>query len=328
MNPSSPALLEVRDLTVEFETPLGALRAVDGVSFTVARGAALGIVGESGCGKSVTSLAVLRLLGENARTPTGEAWFEGRDLLQLDASTMREVRGARLSMIFQEPMSALNPVFNVGFQIAEAFRVHQGATRAEAWAQAVEMLRVVEMPEPERRARSYPHELSGGMRQRVMIAIALACRPSLLIADEPTTALDVTIEAQILDLLRDLRQRLGMSLVLITHDLGVVSAEADEVVIMYAGRIVERAPTARLFRAPRHPYTRALLASVPRLGRRRGPLFSIPGTVPDPAHLPSGCRFRDRCPRATAECAESEPALLLHDEGHWVACFHPEVPPW
>jgi len=321
----SPAgsLLEVRDLVVEFETARGTVRAVDGVSLTIGRGATLGLVGESGCGKSVTSLAVLRLLEPNARIRGGSIRFDGMDVLALDERGMRALRGARMAMIFQEPMTSLNPVFTVGAQIGETLRVHQGIDRAAALARAVELMRLVEIPDAERRARAYPHELSGGMRQRVMIAMAIACEPALLVADEPTTALDVTIQAQILDLLRGLRQRLGMSLLLITHDLGVVAAEADEVAIMYAGRVVERAPTAPLFAAPAHPYTAALLASLPRLERRAGRLTAIPGRVPDPAHLPSGCRFRDRCPRATERCAAEDPTLAPIGPGRFVACFHP-----
>jgi oligopeptide/dipeptide ABC transporter ATP-binding protein len=321
--PGTTPLLEVRDLVVEFATQRGTVRAVDGVDLTLGAGATLGVVGESGCGKSVTSLAILRLLDGNARVRSGTIRFEGRDLLTLDEPAMRRMRGARIAMIFQEPMTSLNPVFTVGAQIAETLRVHRGLDRKAAWARAVELMHLVEIPDPERRARAYPHELSGGMRQRVMIAIAISCEPALLIADEPTTALDVTIQAQILDLLRGLRERLGMGLLLITHDLGVVAAEADEVAIMYAGRIVERAPTASLFANPAHPYTRALLASLPRLEQRSGRLTPIPGRVPDLLALPSGCRFRDRCPRADAACAAQDPALVAIAPGRSVACFHP-----
>jgi len=323
-SPSEP-LLEVRDLVVEFDTPRGAVRAVDGVSLTLARGATLGLVGESGCGKSVTSLAVMRLLEPNARVARGSIRFDGVDLLALDERRMRALRGARMAMIFQEPMTSLNPVFTVGAQIGETLRVHQGLGKGAARARAVELMRLVEIPDAERRARAYPHELSGGMRQRVMIAMAIACEPMLLVADEPTTALDVTIQAQILDLLRGLKDRLGMSLLLITHDLGVVAAETDEVAIMYAGRVVERAPTEPLFAAPAHPYTAALLASLPRLERRAERLAAIPGRVPDPASLPSGCRFRDRCPRASARCAVEDPALEPIGPGRTVACFHPTL---
>jgi oligopeptide/dipeptide ABC transporter ATP-binding protein len=292
---------------------------------TIARGATLGLVGESGCGKSVTSLAIMRLLDASARIAGGEIHFDGTDLVALDERAMRRLRGARLAMIFQEPTTSLNPVFSVGSQIAEALRVHRGLDRAGAWTGAVELMRMVEIPDAQRRARSYPHELSGGMRQRVMIAMAISCEPALLIADEPTTALDVTIQAQILDLLRDLRQRLGMSLLLITHDLGVVAAEADEVAIMYAGRIVERAASRALFAAPAHPYTQALLASLPRLERRTERLTPIAGSVPDLRELPSGCRFRDRCPRASERCAREDPRLAPVAPGRLVACFHPLV---
>jgi oligopeptide/dipeptide ABC transporter ATP-binding protein len=323
--PAAEPLLEVRDLVVEFETARGSVRAVDGVSLTLARGATLGLVGESGCGKSVTSLAILRLLDPNARIRAGSIRFDGVDVLGLDDARLRAMRGARVAMIFQEPMTSLNPVFTVGFQIGEVLRVHRGLGKAAAWARAVELMRLVEIPDAERRARAYPHELSGGMRQRVMIAMAIACEPMLLVADEPTTALDVTIQAQILDLLRGLKERFGMSLLLITHDLGVVAAEADEVAIMYAGRVVERAATAPLFAAPAHPYTAALLASLPRLERRADRLVAIPGRVPDPTSLPSGCRFRDRCPRASERCAAEDPALEPVAPGRLVACFHPLI---
>jgi oligopeptide/dipeptide ABC transporter ATP-binding protein len=285
----------------------------------------LGLVGESGCGKSVTSLAIMRLLDPNARIRRGSIAFDGRDLVPLDEGAMRRLRGSRLAMIFQEPTTSLNPVFTVGSQVAEALRIHRGLRRDAAWAGAIELMRQVEIPDAERRAASYPHELSGGMRQRVMIAMAISCEPALLIADEPTTALDVTIQAQILDLLRDLKRRLGMSLLLITHDLGVVATEADEVAIMYAGRIVERAPSRALFAAPAHPYTQALLASLPRLERRAERLTPIPGSVPDLLELPSGCRFRDRCPRASERCAREDPQLAAIAPGRAVACFHPTV---
>ena len=322
MSAAAP-ILEIRDLVVEFDTPRGTVRAVDGVSLEVRRGSTLGLVGESGCGKSVTSLAVLRLLDDNARIPRGEILLDGTDLVRLPEREMRRLRGSRVGMIFQEPTTSLNPVFTAGFQVAEAIRIHRGLARREAWAEAVEMLRLVEIPDPERRVRSYPHELSGGMKQRVMIAIALSCRPDLLIADEPTTALDVTIQAQILALLRDLKRRLGMTMVLITHDLGVVANEADEVAILYAGRVVERAPAGELFRDPAHPYTAALLAAVPRLHVRKERLASIPGRVPDLARLPSGCRFRDRCSAARERCAVDDPVLAPSGPGRFVACHFP-----
>ncbi|MEW6269919.1 MAG: ABC transporter ATP-binding protein [Thermodesulfobacteriota bacterium] len=319
------ALLDVRDLVVEFETPRGNVRAVDGVDLSIDRGATLGLVGESGSGKSVTSLAILRLLDANARIRSGSIRFDGAELLALDERAMRDVRGGRIGMIFQEPMTSLNPVFTVGSQVAEALRVHRGLSKKAAWQRAVELMQMVEIPDAERRARDYPHQLSGGMRQRVMIAMAISCEPALLIADEPTTALDVTIQAQILALLRSLKERLGMSLLLITHDLGVVAAEADEVAIMYAGRIVERAPTRALFAAPAHPYTTLLLASLPRLEHRATRLTAIPGRVPELLELPAGCRFRDRCPRATARCAAEDPRLEEIAPGRSVACFHPSV---
>ncbi|MFP6665473.1 MAG: ABC transporter ATP-binding protein [Deltaproteobacteria bacterium] len=322
-------LLEVEDLVVDFRTPRGRLRAVDGASFTLQRGETLGLVGESGSGKSVTSLAILGLLGEGAEVVSGRILFAGRDLLRLGTRDLRAVRGARIAMIFQEPMTSLNPLFTVGAQIAEAVRLHERASRRAAWARAIEMLHLVEIPEPRLRASSYPHELSGGMRQRVMIAMALACRPELLIADEPTTALDVTIEAQILDLLAGLQRRFGMSVLLITHDLGVVASQADAVAMLYSGRVVERAPAGALFAAPAHPYTRLLLDSLPRLHERRERLQAIPGVVPDPEARPSGCRFHDRCWRATAECSASEPVLAPPGgtaEAREVACFHSLAP--
>ncbi len=314
-------LLEVTDLRTSFFTERGELRAVDGVSFAVDAGRTLGVVGESGCGKSMTALSILRLVPPPGRIIGGRIGFDGRDLLALDDAEMRRVRGNRIAMIFQEPMSSLNPVFTVGNQIAEAVRLHQRLGRAAARRKAIEMLRLVEISEPERRVDDYPHQLSGGMRQRVMIAMALSCEPHLLIADEPTTALDVTIQAQILDLLAGLQARLGMALLLVTHDLGVVAQRADEVVIMYAGRIVERASTADLFAQPLHPYARGLLDSIPRIGADRRRLRAIPGTVPDPLHLPSGCRFRDRCPIAIAACAEIDPPLEEFRPGHAAACI-------
>jgi peptide/nickel transport system ATP-binding protein len=308
---SAAPLLSVRGLVTEFRTDAGALRAVDDVSFDVAEGGALALVGESGCGKSVTSLSLLRLVQPPGRIAAGRVIFEGRDLISLSEKEMRAVRGARIAMIFQEPMSSLNPVYTVGDQIVEAVLVHQRArTRRAARDRAVELLGLVGIPSPAERADTYPHQLSGGMRQRVMIAMALACEPRLLIADEPTTALDVTIQAQIMDLLRDLRARLGMAVLLITHDLGLVADFVDEVAVMYAGRIVERAPVKDLFADPRHPYTRGLLRSVPSYGDNltAARLPTIPGMVPDLRTLPPGCRFRARCDRATDACAR-EPEL-------------------
>jgi oligopeptide/dipeptide ABC transporter ATP-binding protein len=322
------SLLEVSNLTTLFHTDAGVARAVDGVSFTVAAGEVLGIVGESGSGKSVTSLSILRLLpippAEVA--PGSSVRFRGRELLALPEREMRAVRGNDIAMIFQEPMTSLNPVFTVGEQIAEAVRLHRRSTNAEARVRAIEMLRLVGIPDPEERARSYPHQLSGGQRQRVMIAIALSCEPDLLIADEPTTALDVTIQAQILELLRDIRARTGMGMILITHDLGVVAETCDRVAVMYAGRIVEEASVERLFADPRHPYTQGLLRAVPRLGSAGRALAGIPGTVPSATAWPSGCRFRTRCPFAWDMCA-SEPPLLETGDGRRSRCWleqHPE----
>src|ERR1700694_2545001 len=295
------ALLDVKGLKTYFFTRDGVVRAVDGVSFSVARGETLAIVGESGCGKSVTSLSILRLIGSTPRrTVEGSVVFEGRDLLELSEAEMRKVRGDAISMVFQEPMTSLNPVLTVGRQIAEVLMLHRGLPREDAMLSAIEMLRLVKIPEPERRVEEYPHQLSGGMRQRVMIAMALACEPRLLIADEPTTALDVTIQAQILDLMRELKQKIDAAIVLITHDLGVVAEMAQRVVVMYAGRKAEEAPVRELFRRPLHPYTRGLLASVPRLGdslaRERLPrLAEIPGTVPSLKDEIPGCPFAARC---------------------------------
>ncbi|MFT4572410.1 MAG: oligopeptide/dipeptide ABC transporter ATP-binding protein [Hyphomicrobiaceae bacterium] len=316
------AMLTVRDLVVGFDTHSGFLTAVDGVGFSVDAGESVAIVGESGCGKSVTALSIMRLLPvPPAKIMSGTIEFDGRNLLELSEREMRDVRGNDAAMIFQEPMTSLNPVLTVGFQIAEALRVHRSLSKREAAAEAVRMLELVEMPDPEDRVHSYPHELSGGMRQRVMIAMALSCEPRLLIADEPTTALDVTIQAQVLELLASLKKRLGMALLLITHDLGVVAEHTERVVVMYAGRVVETGPVAQVFETPLHPYTQGLLRSVPRLGGERGELATIPGTVPALDALPSGCRFRDRCPLAEAECAEKDPALHDFGNGRSAACL-------
>ena len=323
---SRVALLEVRDLHTSFLMPYGEARAVDGITFTVDPGRTLGVVGESGCGKTMAALSVLRLTPSGSRV-TGEITFDGRNLLTLSEAEMRHIRGNAIAMIFQEPMSSLNPVFTVGNQIAEAVRLHQGLSWRAAHAQAIEMLKLVEIPEPERRVNEYPHQLSGGMRQRVMIAMALSCHPRLLIADEPTTALDVTIQAQILDLLAGLQQRLGMALILVTHDLGIVAERADEVAIMYAGRIVERAPVQAIFSRPLHPYTRGLLRSIPKVGAEKARrLEAIPGVVPDLSSLPSGCHFRDRCPKAIARCAAVDPLLEELQPGHRAACIRASEP--
>ena len=315
------ALLEVRDLRMGFPRDGREVLALDGVGFSLDRGRVLGIVGESGCGKSMTALSIMRLVPSPGRIVGGEIVFAGRDLLTLPEREMRKLRGAEIAMIFQEPMTALNPVIDVGDQVAEALRLHRAMGRREARVRSIALLGEVGIPEPERRARSYPHELSGGMRQRIMIAMAIACEPELLIADEPTTALDVTIQAEILELLRALREWRGMALMLITHDLGVVAEQADDVAIMYAGRIVEHAPVRELFHHPRHPYTRALLRSMPRLGEHRTRLEAIPGQVPDLARLPSGCAFRDRCPDAIDACADVRPPLEKRGEDHEVACI-------
>jgi oligopeptide/dipeptide ABC transporter ATP-binding protein len=305
-------LLSVKDLVTTFRTDAGPLRAVDGVSFDVPEGATLGIVGESGCGKSVTSLSILRLIPTPpGKIESGRIEWQGKNLLELSERAMQDIRGNDISMIFQEPMTSLNPVYTVGSQIVEAVRLHQKRSRKEAWARAVEMLRLVGIPSPETAADAYPHQLSGGQRQRVMIAMALACEPKLLIADEPTTALDVTIQAQILDLLRKLQRELRMSVILITHDLGVVAENCDHVLVMYAGKVVESAPVTELFAAPKHPYTKGLLASLPQPGRQRGTrLPTIEGMVPDLRHLPPGCRFADRCAMMIPDCNKEEPPLF------------------
>jgi len=323
----SEPLLEVADLRTWFFTRDGIVRAVDGVSFHVTPGETLAIVGESGCGKSVTALSVLRLIpSPPGRIVSGSIRFAGRDLLGLGEAEMRQVRGNEISMIFQEPMTSLNPVLTIGRQIAETLSLHQGLSRNVALARAVDMLRLVHIPEPERRATEYPHQLSGGMRQRVMIAMALACNPKLLIADEPTTALDVTIQAQILDLMRELKQKIDAAIVLITHDLGVVAEMAQRVAVMYAGRTAEEAPVGPLFRRPLHPYTKGLLNSVPRLGAtlagERAPLAEIPGTVPSLREMIPGCPFEARCTFATDLCRREMPQFEEKEPGHFAACFH------
>jgi len=316
-------LIEVKNLHTSFFTPDGEVKAVDGVSLEIAEGKTLGLVGESGCGKSVTALSVMRLVpSPPGKVVGGEILYRGRDLLKLDGEAMRKIRGNEISMIFQEPMTSLNPVFTIGNQIGEAIRLHQGLGRKETRQKTIEMLRLVKIADPEQRIDDYPHQLSGGMRQRVMIAMALSCNPSLLIADEPTTALDVTIQAQILELMKELQQKLGMSLLLITHDLGVVAEQADEVAIMYAGKVVERAKAKEIFDRPLHPYTVGLLNSLPGAGNhKKKRLDAIPGMVPSPLELPGGCRFRDRCPKAAGICAEAEPELAEKGKEHWAACY-------
>jgi peptide/nickel transport system ATP-binding protein len=316
-------LLDVRDLSVRFDTDEGALHAVDRMSLTLMPGQVLGLVGESGCGKSVTALSILRLLPESA-TVTGSVRFEGVDLLASSMAHMRSVRGRKISFVFQEPMTSLNPVLRVGRQIEEVVREHLDLPKRAARDRVVELLELVHIPDPRRRVDEYPHQLSGGMRQRVMIAMALACDPKVLIADEPTTALDVTIQAGILDLLRELRARLGTAIVLITHNLGVVADLADRVVVMYAGRKAEEAPVEELYAHPQHPYTIGLLGAIPRPGAaRNGKLQEIPGRVPSLAELPGFCAFADRCPRADERSRSEVPELREVRPDHLVACFHP-----
>ena len=315
-------LLEVQDLHTVFDTAEGEARAVDGVSFHVDEGETVGVVGESGCGKSVTALSILRLVqSPPGRIARGRILFDGRDLLALTEREMRSVRGDDIAMIFQEPMTSLNPVFTVGEQVAEAIRLHRHVSKHEAWEQAVRMLEEVEITDAASRAQDYPHQLSGGMRQRVMIAMALSCNPRLLIADEPTTALDVTIQAQILDLLASLKRRFKMALMLITHDLGVVAQQTDRILVMYAGRVVEEGPTAEVLAHPGHPYTRGLVASQPEFGRRGEPLPTIAGLVPSLTRLPSGCRFRDRCALSEPDCARIDPNLIAYGPTQRAACI-------
>jgi peptide/nickel transport system ATP-binding protein len=317
-----PSLLEVRDLKTYFATDEGEYRAVDGVGLTIGPGRTLGVVGESGCGKSVTALSIMGLVPEPpGRIAGGEVRFDGMDLLTLPPADMRELRGNRIAMIFQEPMTSLNPAFRIGDQIAEVVRRHRGVSRRAARERALEMLTRVRIASPELRLDEYPHNLSGGLRQRVMIAMALACDPELLIADEPTTALDVTIQAQILDLMRALREETGTAIMLITHDLGVIAEIADDVVVMYAGKVVERAPTAALFHDPQHPYTVGLLGAIPRLDGDAARLSTIEGAVPTLRAIPAGCRFHPRCPFAVAECRAKEPPLAEVRAGHFAACW-------
>ncbi len=318
-------ILRIENLSTHFETARGTVKAVDGVDLHLNEGDTLGIAGESGCGKTVLALSVMRLIPRPpGRIVSGRILFEGQDLLGLPEEEMRRVRGKRISMIFQEPMTSLNPVFRIGDQVAETLRLHEGLSAADAHDRAVEMLRMVGIPAPEARARDYPHQMSGGMRQRVMIAMALSCRPRLMLADEPTTALDVTIQAQILELIQDLKREVGTSVILITHDLGVIAEAAQYAAVMYAGWVVEQGPVGSIFSAPLHPYTVGLMNSIPRIGKhhaRDGYLNVIPGTIPDLLELPSGCKFRDRCPHAMPVCAEKKPELLEKAPGHTVRCW-------
>ncbi len=329
---SGAPLLEVDNLQTHFFTADGVVKAVDGVSYSVRSGETLGVVGESGCGKSVTALSILRLVASPpGRIVGGEVRFDGRNLLSMTERQMEDIRGNDISMIFQEPMTSLNPLYTIGKQISEAVALHQGLSRRDAHEKAIEMLRRVSIPEPERRVNAYPHQMSGGMRQRVMIAMALSCNPRVLIADEPTTALDVTIQAQILDLMRDLQDKFGTAIVLITHDMGVVAENADRVVVMYAGRKVEEAPVDDLFDRPGHPYTRGLLGSIPNVevaahaGPGRARLAEIKGMVPSLARLPQGCTFAPRCGFATDRCRAEYPKLEEYRPAHFVACWHAEL---
>jgi oligopeptide/dipeptide ABC transporter ATP-binding protein len=330
MNNNKP-LLEVKDLKTYFYTEDGVVHAVDGVSFEVYPGEVLGLVGESGCGKSVTSLSIMRLISKPGKVDAGEILLDGENLLKLPEDEMIKVRGNRISMIFQQPQTALNPVFKVGDQLAEVLNVHQDLGKEAGWKRAVQLLKMVGVPDPERRAEAYPHELSGGMAQRVMIAMALACVPELLIADEPTTALDVTIQAQILDLMRDLRREMGTSVILITHDLGVVAEMAERVAVMYAGEIVEQTDVNSLFDQPLHPYTQGLIGSIPVLGQIKERLDVIPGSVPNLVNLPVGCRFAPRCQArfkyGLSICTEVKPELEEVKPGHLVRCWLYESAP-
>lgn len=316
------AVLSVENLVTSFKISGREVNAVDDCSFSVKKGKTLGIVGESGCGKSVTSLSLMRLIpNPPGKIVSGKIIFENKNLLNLTEKEMRSVRGNKISMIFQEPMTSLNPVYTIGNQIAEVFILHKGATKKQARELSIEMLRQVRIPSPEKRIDEYPHQLSGGMRQRVMIAIAIACKPSLLIADEPTTALDVTIQAQILALMNNLQKENGMSTILITHDFGVVAETCDDVAVMYAGKIVEKASTKDIFSNPKHPYTIGLLNSIPKLGEKKHRLNTIPGIVPALSKLPQGCRFQDRCSLVSEECKQKEPELISIKEDKQVACF-------
>ena len=317
-------LLRIEDLHTQFHVHGGTVKAVDGVNLTIPAKATVGLVGESGSGKSITALSIMRLLEKNGRITAGHVWFRDRDLVGLTEEEMRDVRGNDVSMIFQEPMTALNPVYTCGDQIAEAVRLHEKVEPKAAFDRAIEVLRLVGISDPKRRARQYPHELSGGMRQRVMIAMALSTNPELLIADEPTTALDVTIQAQILRLMRNLKGEFGSAILLITHDLGVVAEMCDSVAVMYAGRIVEQAPTTELFTNPKHPYTQGLLASIPRLGKKQDRLHVITGSVPNPLALPPGCAFRPRCPVKAPRSENEIPALKAVGAEHLVACWQYE----
>jgi peptide/nickel transport system ATP-binding protein len=324
------AILEVKNLRTTFFSAGGPVHAVDNVSFNVRRGEAVALVGESGCGKSVTAMSIMRLVASPGKITGGSIWFRGKDLAELSERDMRKVRGNDIAMVFQEPMTSLNPVFKIGSQVAEAIRIHKDVSKKEAWRMAGEMLELVSIPDPVKRLEDYPHQLSGGMRQRVMIAMALSCDPELLIADEPTTALDVTIQAQIMELLARLQERLGLAILLITHDLGVVAEFCERVVVMYTGRVVEEAPVRELFANPAHPYTRGLLHSLPGVAKvaaagadapRAGRLATIRGMVPPITRLPAGCKFNPRCPDVMDICLGREPALMMVGEEHSARCY-------
>ncbi|MGD6831796.1 ABC transporter ATP-binding protein [Sutcliffiella halmapala] len=314
-------LLEVKDLQTHFKTENGVIPSVDGVSFSIKKGETIAVVGESGCGKSVTSLSIMGLIGATGSIEAGSILFEGKDLTKLSKKEMRKLRGDEIAMIFQEPLTSLNPLFTVGNQISESIRLHQGASKQEAKVKSIEMLRRVGIPRPERVYSSHPHLLSGGMRQRVMIAMALSCNPKLLIADEPTTALDVTIQAQILELMKGLTRDFDTSIMLITHDLGVVAEMVDTVIVMYAGQVVEHTDVFTLFSSPKHPYTKGLLDSTPKIHERNEELLTIEGTVPTPAAMPKGCRFQPRCPYAMEKCMYEAPLLEETSAGHKVRCW-------
>jgi peptide/nickel transport system ATP-binding protein/oligopeptide transport system ATP-binding protein len=315
-------LLQIRDLRTYFFTLSGVVRAVDGISFDLAPGETLGLVGESGCGKSVTALSIMRILPEPAgRIAGGSILFRGKELTALPEKEMEKIRGEKIAMVYQEPMTALNPAFTIGDQLGEVFRFHQGLGKRKALEKAVDLLQQVGIPSPGTRVKDYPHQLSGGMRQRAVIAMAMACNPEILIADEPVTALDVTIQAQILDLILNLRSRMGMSLILISHDLGVVANMVKRVIVMYAGRIVESAGVQEVFRSPLHPYTRGLFQSIPRIGRRVDNLPEIPGSVPNLLNLPTGCKFANRCPEVMKRCRAEEPPLFAAGDGHFSRCW-------
>lgn len=319
------AILEVKNLKTHFFTDKGVVKAVDGVSFEVKESKTLGIVGESGCGKSITAMSLMRLLSKPGRIVDGQILYKGDDLVNFEEEAMRMIRGNEISIIFQEPMTSLNPVFTIGYQIMEVVILHQKISNEEARAKAIEMLKIVGIPRAEKIVDEYPHQLSGGMRQRVMIAMALACQPRILIADEPTTALDVTIQAQILELMNDLKNKLNTAIIIITHDLGVIAEMADDVIVMYSGKIVEKTSVNRIFAEPTHPYTLGLLASVPKINVDAEFLDSIEGSVPNPLKLPEGCHFNPRCKFATEQCRREEPVLKELSPGHYVSCFVAEA---